>query len=291
MVHSTSNANLIIYQPGYGGNLLCCLFSLDPITKSLLSINYPNIDRSELYTFNHSKKFANWESWHAITCNERHRSILPNRIDDRILTLVIHPKEYLVGNYTDMGLNFTIYLAALSRSEFSDYWLMRTKEKWNGFPFLRRQEIVQEEYINNTYNPITISVDSFLNLHTWQDEYLRINKLMNLTPNLTVASKLYRDWYDLRVAPLRKEFDILSTVQINIYSEQRDNMEANSRNLFEMEFPIQSASVLTAEDNWVNLYNQTRGVDWPDCPPSSDFYKLPIQIQQELIVDFNYNPL
>lgn len=234
MLHGNFNTNLIIYQPGYGGNLLLRLFSLDPVTFSIATANNPNVERFDLYSFNHSKKFSHWQHFHFNHCDSGIISPISNsiRFDNQVLVLVTHPAEHEKGELVEWisTLNPIRYLATLLRSEFSDYWLMRTQEKWGGFPSLRKQEIVQEELIRNTYNPVTISIDSILNLHTWQDEYLRINKLMNLTPNLAVATTIYQEWYDLRVAPLKEEFNTLSVDQIRMYSERRDKTEDDSRN-------------------------------------------------------------
>jgi hypothetical protein len=295
----STNTHLIIYQPGYGGNLLGYLFSLNPTTKSLLSINNPGIDRSELYSFNHSKKFVDWPDFHTNYSDMNRETTDFSQDTNQQLVIVLHPTEYQQYRHMYLdNMNVIFYIAALARCAFSDYWLMKSKENWNGYPFLRRQEIVQEEYINNTYNPMTISIDLFLDPLTWQDEYLRINKLMNLIPDLTVATKLYQDWYKLRVAPLRKEFDILSTAQINIYSEQRDKMEAYSRTWHEIVWSKESEihyNILVDRSKssaiWRNFYSQVGGPTWPACQFERDFYKLPDRIQQELISKFNYKPI
>jgi hypothetical protein len=41
-------------------------------------------------------------------------------------------------------------------------------------------------------------------------------------------------------------------------------------------------------NNWKYWYNTIRGVRWPDCDVESDFVNLPTEIQQEMIVKFNY---
>ena len=41
---------------------------------------------------------------------------------------------------------------------------------------------------------------------------------------------------------------------------------------------------------WQTFYTKVRGTDWPDMPPTVDgFYQLPVWVQQEILVDFEYN--
>jgi len=41
---------------------------------------------------------------------------------------------------------------------------------------------------------------------------------------------------------------------------------------------------------WQEFYNEIRDPGWPDCDAESNFEKLPIEIQQECINQFNYRP-
>lgn len=47
---------------------------------------------------------------------------------------------------------------------------------------------------------------------------------------------------------------------------------------------------LVCPNNWINWYNQIRGENWPDCNVEQDFHLLPINLQLELINNYNYDP-
>ena len=45
-----------------------------------------------------------------------------------------------------------------------------------------------------------------------------------------------------------------------------------------------------SQTNWINFYEQIRGIDWPDCYSENDLSSLPKEIQQECKDIFGYTP-
>jgi hypothetical protein len=268
--------NIIIYQPGYGGTFLQYLFSLDSTT---VPYGPKSNNRLDIYSFDHAQQYLNWEQFH-------HNYTDINTIDltaedDHYTTMVVakHPVEFYQSNQIvtkSFKAGTKMYIADLSRDSFNDFWLVRFKEKGNGFPSLRPHEIIQEEQIRIAYTPNSISVDKFLDPTTWQEEYLRINEIMELTPYLESAEKLYESWYRQRVEPYKQEFAQLTIEQIEKYSYRRDLAETTSRN--------------SISHRWHDFYNSVRGNNWPDCDDEKDFHQLPAWIQQELVEKFDYFP-
>ena len=270
--------HLIIYQPGYAGHLLEYLFSLDQSTVPNGS-NNDVTSRLDSYSFSHATKFSNWETFHHNYSISKEKDLKNIPQGYQHLVYSIHPTEFSRSATIEklkLSINTALYMVKLTRNDFNDYWLMKTKEYWNGYPYLRSEEIIIEEDILTTYNPIIISMDALLDINIWQDEYIKINSLMGLPEQLEAARELYQSWYDLRVTPLRKEFDSLTQEQIKSYSVKRDKMELNSRN--------------SIDPYWTVFYNRVQGSDWPDCNDERDFHQLPDWVQKELIEKFNYYP-
>jgi hypothetical protein len=268
--------NIIIYQPGYGGTFLQYLFSLDNKTVPYGS---DPINRLDTYLFDHAEHYPNWEQFHLNHTDVN--SINLTTIDDQYtsMTISVHPTEFYQSNQLVIksnDVNTSVYLAELSHNSFNNFWLVRFKEKGNGYPCLRPQEIVQEEQIRTTYIPVSIHIDKFLDPSTWSAEYLRINDLMGLTPQLESAEKLYESWYKQRVEPFRQEFNQLTIKEIETYSHRRILSETASKN--------------STSQYWYDFYNSVRGDNWPDCDDECNFHQLPAWIQQELIEKFDYFP-
>jgi hypothetical protein len=266
--------NIIIYQPGYGGTFLQYLFSLDRTTAPYGS-NVTN--RLEIYSFDHAQKYTTWEQFHYNYTNINTVDLNDNRYSTS--TIAIHPTEFYQSNQLiakSQEVNTTVYIADLSWTDFNNFWLVRFKEKGNGYPNLRPQEIVQEDQIRTRYDPISINIDAFLDPTTWSAEYLRINSSMGLTPQLESAEKLYESWYKQRVEPFRQEFNQLTIKEIETYSHRRILTEAASKN--------------STSQHWYDFYNSVRGDNWPDCDDECNFHQLPAWIQQELKEKFDYFP-
>jgi hypothetical protein len=203
----------IIYQPGYAGSFLAYLFSLDPSVASyMVNTNDVNL-RLKYYNFNNTKKFTDWAAWHKHNRNLHYTFFRQTSVER------IHPFEF------KYPLDTSFYIVNLSYSDFANYWLISTKQRWNGYPHLRQGEIKLEKEIRKTLNPEPISIDLFFNNDTWEDEYKRVNDLMGLPLQLDAAKILYQSWYDIRVKPLKTYFENLTEdqrVKFNLLRKQRE---------------------------------------------------------------------
>ena len=268
--------NLIIYQPGYAGNFLQNLFSIDPSTVP--HTEQDTTDRLSVYSFDNAKLFASLSEFHSEHINKHNIKFCTADFEQlstkyQTLTYSVHPVEYFKSHNLRSNA-VTFYLSELSYSDFANFWLIKTKQ--NNFPVLRPQEIVKEEYIRKNYNPISISIDAFLDSTKWQEEYLKINESMGLLPQLTIATELYQSWYNYRVATIKKEFNELTQQQIESYNQQRFAEELTSRTV--------------CDTTWAEFYNSIRGNTWPDCGNEQDYYQLPQCIQEEIKEQFDYLP-
>lgn len=263
--------HLIIYQPGYAGMFLQCLFSLDSSTVPHASVDS---NRDTVYSFSNATSYSSWREFHEQYSDKNTAKILdlPRGYDHMVYS--VHPLEFFELNLSTFE-NVNYYVADLPTDDFCNFWLVRTKEKWGGFPILRPQEVCVERKIRKEYPVTSIAIDKILDKNTWEDEYLRVTELMRIPHQLERARVLYKDWYNLRVAPLIEEFSKSTTSTVTTYSQRRQQAELNSEQGIE---------------SWIDFYNFRRGVDWPDCPNEHDFYLLPDFIKHELINYFGYKP-
>lgn len=250
-----------MYQPGYAGNFLKFLFSLDPSTAPYLKhYTTQQLDpqqRLTHYSFENAKKFDHWQKFH----HSQDDSLI-DQYHGQYPTIVkaVHPVEFQPPEVYDL------YQAELDYDEFSSFWLTKTKELWCGFPMLRTGEKQIEDQIKRQYSPEIININNFLNPMTWQHEYEKICDSMCLPTQIDTATQLYQSWYNLRVHPLKQLFDQLT-------SEQKQN-SIRIRKLHETQ---------GQPSPWQYVYDRIRDSSWPDCNSEKDFYKLPDSIQSELI--------
>jgi len=208
----------IIYLPGFGGNMLTYLFSLDPITVPHI-VETDNVDsRANNYDFNNTRKYSSWNHFHHHTENLQFISTSKQK---QVLITRVHPIEFAPADDT------AYFIANLSYSDFANYWLVKTKQQWGGFPKLRPGEFERETSIRAAHNPVGISIDCFLNPLLWQDEYIRISHLMNLPLQLDAAKRIYYSWYGIRVAQLQRSYSVLPAEERPKYLAARLAEQAN----------------------------------------------------------------
>jgi hypothetical protein len=255
----------IQYQPGFGGNFLKLMMSLDPATVPYVCQTNDVFERLKNYNFNNSRKYRNWSEFHEFN----HSKFFIDEKNPQILVVADHW-------YAD---NFADYAVDLSYDDFPNYWLVTTKIRWRNFPVLDPGEFNMEMDKRSRLSYKKISLDSFLYKHSWKKEYLRICDLMNLPIQVKAAELLYDSWYQIRVAPLAEDFKKISPLEKSNYYIIRKNQEINSPAVW-WNYTIP----------FFEMYERVRGVDWPDCPDESDFCNLPDFVKKELTEKFNYSP-
>ena len=254
----------IVYLPGYGGNFLATLFSLDPSTRPLLPIKDTTQDtpmaRANLYIdFLLQKKSPHFGLGEYSDSKQSYEYRIQS----------IHPEEFNFNE--DIHKLFQI---DLDWSDFSNYWLIQSKINMDfQLARLRPGEIKKNLQIKKWYQTETISINQFLNVQSWTQEYTRINDLIGLPSHLIAAEMLYTFWYNLRVKDISDTFDNIEFQQLYKYCLQRLKEETTG-----------------TKTQWQIFYERVRDPQWPECENEKDFVLLPKSIQNELINVFGYRP-
>ena len=209
----------IYYQPGFAGHFMTYLFGLDPIVVSYIEPTTDIDERAEIYNFTNLKqKYKHWGLIHTNTDEKVFRSN-----NNQIYIDAIHPFDHKLNDNPQAEP----YLIDLSYNDFSNYWLMHTKELWHGFPATSIEFVQTQKKLIVEQNPIKILLDCFLDRTKWVDEYLRIGKLMNIPTHIGPATKVYESWYAQRVAPLVPKFNQLTSEEKLEFYKKRIHEEIN----------------------------------------------------------------
>ena len=154
---------------------------------------------------------------------------------------------------------------------FSNFWLVHSKQQWGGYPALGPGHFEIENKIRTIIPYFSISIDAFLNIDTWEYEYKRISELMGLPTHLVEAHTLYKAWYNNRVKPLKDKFKSITN--------------------YEKYLTLRKWAEVNGEVHWRRFYNEVReGSLWPPCNFEEDFHRLPTHIQEDLINLHGYHP-
>jgi hypothetical protein len=254
----------IVYLPGYAGNFLEALFSLDSTTVPLWKIdNDTPMDRVNSYlNVRQNKKILHMHDLES-------KKTPDNLTDYQYIFNCTHPAGFNFQNCPTQVL-----LVDLDWSDFSNYWLMESKKSFDyQLARLRADETRQNLQVKKHFNTKIIDLNQFLDRRKWQKEYEKINLLLGLPNHYAAADKLYSFWYDLRVQEFVTQFDQLSPEQYSQYCHQRLKEEERG-----------------TPGTWQIFYQRVKDPQWPDCEQEQDFFQLPDWIQQELITKFGYQP-
>ena len=272
--------NVIIYQPGFGGQFLTHLFSLAPTTVPYCSEDQfengsPITVNDRLTTYvsaqltderlkiNGFEYYANY-----------HRKLQLSRkqvANQNSIVTSFHPREVILfDQQRSSKSNIQYFIANLSYDPFANFWLVHSKQLWGGWPGVPLEQFQSEDKVRLSFECVPISIDAFLNKDTWLDEYKKINLAMELPNQIDAAILLYDSWYQTRVLPFKKKFKLL------------DNLEKY--------LTLRKWTENYGEVHWRRFYNDVRGPDWPDCNFEEGFYQLPIDIQNMLTDFFHYQP-
>jgi hypothetical protein len=256
----------IAYLPGYGGNFLQTLFSLDSSTVPLWNIEDVNdtpVARVENFlTLCQNKKLIHFGD---IELKQKSN----NLVNYQFVVDSIHPGEFKFQPSSDQ-----IFSVNLTWSDFSNYWLVESKKSFDyQIARLRVNETRKNLQIKKMFDTKSINLDQFLDRTQWKKEYERINLLLGLPSHTEAAEKLYSFWYNLRVKKFVDSFTNIPTENYATYCYQRLKEETYG-----------------APTSWQLFYEKVRDPLWPDCDQEKDFFLLPDYIQKELINVFNYQP-
>jgi hypothetical protein len=255
----------IAYLPGYGGNFLESLFSLDSSTAPRWKINAADTPISRVNSFielRYAKKIVHLGDY-------EFKNATDGVSQYQYIFQAIHPEEFDFQQLPDQ-----IFLVDLDWSNFSNYWLMESKKSFDyQLARLRPTETKKNLQIKKIYNTKIINLNCFLDPAQWKDEYQKINQQLGLPNHFDAADKLYRFWYDLRIKQFVNSYITITPDQHALYCCQRLKEE-----------------IWGTPNAWQVFYERVRDPQWPDCNQEKDFILLPESIQQELITVFGYQP-
>jgi hypothetical protein len=257
----------IIYLPGYGGHFLQALFSLDPSTVPGKQID-PTKDTPSFRVENYLS------TNHHVPLHMGHfigddYPVFPDESRHKTQFNGVHPIEY---DHQSSGNQ--IFLVELDWSNFSNFWLMQSKKDM-GYQLarLKPNEAKKNQRLKKHHAPHLINMHDFLDPSRWENEYIRINQLMDLDCYHAEAKRIYEFWYDLRVKKYAEKFGSVSSRAHADYCRQRLQEE-----------------IWGTPTEWQIFYDRVRDPSWPDCFTEENFFELPKDIQQELITVFGYQP-
>lgn len=254
----------IVYLPGYGGNFLQALFSLDPSTQPSGIIEIDTLDTPDHRADCYINLLRDRKALHFDLGKNQHASPQYGCV-----VQAVHPKEFDFNEQCDKVLQVD-----LDWSNFSNYWLIQSKINMDHqMARLRAEEIKKSIQIKKWFNTHPVSINPFLDLRLWTQEYVTVNRLLGLPDHLDAANKLHKFWYDLRVSKIVKSFETVGAKEFSKYCFERLKQE-----------------VYGAPTFWQTFYERVRDPQWPDCSDEKDFVNLPQWIQHELIVVFGYQP-
>jgi hypothetical protein len=204
---------IVLYMPGHAGNFVSRLFSLDSKTMPLIrqqlmtesidqGLEIPDsFDRLTNYRF--SKVFDEFDSW-----QEFHRAYADHKdyVSYRLLNVFCNQK-YVRIVFPLHPYEFGHDFSDPDETEF--YYVDLDLDRWGSWVDTSRQKLHFEdrpnerkdfEHYKNSYNMKPISLSLLLeNESAFLQEYNRVCKEMNISPDNNQALTLYTDWYSSRV--------------------------------------------------------------------------------------------
>lgn len=249
------------------------IFSLDPCTTPCVDENIANdtpLARAVLYTTKRESQVRHLGD--IINLKFSLASDSKYQID----IVAKHPHEFLLS-HTETRTQ--IFLVDLDWSDFSNYWLIESKNDFdNNIARLRSDEVTKYLRLCERSDVQHVNLNAMLDVNQWQQEYERINAIMDLPAHLPAAQKIYDFWYDLRVAKYVKEFQNLTLADNAYFYHARSQEQIHG-------------TLRKSPTQWRAFYENVRDPSWPDCKNERDFHKLPDHVKHELITVFKYQPL
>ena len=224
------NLKLVIYLPGYAGNFIRFLMSLDDSTYPIhLKNTYydSSIPRKKLYSYkNLFWKHKNWDAFEQsfISPLNKPLELFLAQTDYNIATINLHPgyKHGRLGYYgffyeqykTELGsMNIDYMQVALSakyKPVIVDFLQNVTKNVWRELPLEYEGNLQDDKEFREKFNPYQINLDMFLlGIDSFVDEYELLCKHTQLPAHTDDAIQLYKEWYKVRrFETLLKEYGL-----------------------------------------------------------------------------------
>jgi hypothetical protein len=204
--------NILIYKPGYFGNIVKFLLSLDDVTYPFWPISEPfDETKSRSYYLNFDNirwKYGSWEKFHNAfggtstrthgKCNDLDEFLIS---DYKSLTVYGHPSDinlFFQVNSNKISNHCINYLTTYLSPEYEvivkDFLIQN-----NNWPYIKTQELDLYHTMIEKYNPYTINLDNFVTgTNNFLQELDKLNKHCGLNTNISESLKVYKSWVTAR---------------------------------------------------------------------------------------------
>lgn len=211
--------NLLVYLPGYAGNFIRFLLSLDDKTYPIhhKDTYYDgSISRKKLYSYkNLFWKHSNWENFEQsfISPLQKPLDLFLAQNDYTMTTINLHPgyKKTSLGYFDFFKETYQVYLDKMNinylqvslsehyRPVIFDFMKTVTNNVWRDLYKDEQKDLLENTKFTNTYQPYIINLDSFLKgPDTFVTEYHSLCDYLKLNKNTDDALDLYEEWYSAR---------------------------------------------------------------------------------------------
>jgi hypothetical protein len=198
--------NLIIYLPGYGGNFITNILSLNDLAYFYSKNSITSNNKKEILSFKDIQiKYGHWINHHnqykdSYDINDFIKFFKDKKT--KFANMRMHPFEFYsyfeenikkIKKYNSKAiLNYCQVNLSLELEHVIDKFKITN----GGFPILRNGELQLSTKFKNEYNPFIINFDNFiLGEKTFIAEYERICNYLDIPIQLEDALLLYKDWY------------------------------------------------------------------------------------------------
>ena len=204
--------NIIVYNPGYAGNFLIRLFSLEtdivpqmPADVIQESIPYYSIDqRLRLYSFSKVREHhLNWQKFHREWTDFQQYENINNLLVDcnytHIMFAMHAPELELYSPVIKTIQNVRYFYVDLDLEKYSN-WIKSAQKDLN-FKYRIDETVKYDLLLKNADPDYKIDLTAMLDSEDdFLKEYRRVCLIMKIIPVDEAALLLYRDWYATRVA-------------------------------------------------------------------------------------------
>jgi hypothetical protein len=201
---------IIVYNPGYAGNFLSRLFSLNLSVCPQVKLGWieNNIDifnknRSDLYSFNEAKnKYENWQLFHRDWADLYQYKLIEKYFEGKQYSSIIfscHEPEFQIHKELIDSIENKVILGVKLEDQTNLSWVKLAQRDLN-FKYRFEEENFYSLFLNSLDNEYLIDLDLMLNSENdFLHEYQRISKLLGLPVDNDTALKFYKEWYTIRV--------------------------------------------------------------------------------------------
>jgi hypothetical protein len=207
------NHVFVVYNPGYAGNFLIRLFSLDTAVvpqSTLESINTEKFfdlsieERSNFYSFASVRnQYLNWQKFHRTWMDFHHYEQFKSKLNRthtyNTIIFSMHSPEYLrFQRQIESIKHHQIVFVDLDENRYSS-WIKKSQKDLN-FKYRLDETKIYKSLLDQHDQP-KINLTAMLeSTESFICEYLRMAEILNVNVHINDAVKLYKEWYETRVS-------------------------------------------------------------------------------------------